>query len=394
MKQLFTGAHSADSSAPLAACREAGRRPVLAALLLLFFFTCSGRNEAIAEPESSELMLKFFELTEGRLAYTQIQGESRSISVIDFGTLEVRPLIATGIGEENPEYSPDGRKIAYDADMKGAKQIYVADADGTNQKRLTNGPASNESPSWSPDGTKILYQSTRQGGSDLVMMNADGSKPVVLIKNSNRNFTPRLSPRGDELLFASNADWPGYDVFVQDMNSKKILGLTKGGGSFLNPVWHPFGGGFVFSHAEGANAALWYAERGSADGIRISPPGAGRYVDPCFTKDGKLLFAVHENTPGKGDYQLEVSKLKTEPDGKLTAGPFTLVAPLKGVVRHPSFTPYPSIDTLAERLARRRVVSPPVPDSVTVSKEPPVPTSSPTPLLSPTATPTVKDTRS
>ena len=81
-------------------------------------------------------------------------------------------------------YSPDGTKIAFISTKGGGTpQIYVANADGSNVKQLTEG-SSNANPAWSPDGRKIIFSSNRgkknEGEYDLFVMNADGSNPQRL----------------------------------------------------------------------------------------------------------------------------------------------------------------------------------------------------------------------
>lgn len=78
-------------------------------------------------------------------------------------------------------YSPDGLRIAFISTKGGATpQIFVANADGSGVRQLTEG-SSNASPAWSPDGRKIIFSSNRgkknEGDYDLWVMNADGSNP-------------------------------------------------------------------------------------------------------------------------------------------------------------------------------------------------------------------------
>jgi Tol biopolymer transport system component len=74
-----------------------------------------------------------------------------------------------------PVYSPDGRKIVYEAEgTKGKPDIYVMNADGSDRVQLTNHRARDENPDWSPDGTQIAFYSERPGNAEIYVMNADG----------------------------------------------------------------------------------------------------------------------------------------------------------------------------------------------------------------------------
>ena len=62
-----------------------------------------------------------------------------------------------------PVFSPDGQKIAFTSTRDGNSEIYVMNADGTNQTRLTNNTAFDAWPSFSPDSQKIIFTSLRDG---------------------------------------------------------------------------------------------------------------------------------------------------------------------------------------------------------------------------------------
>ncbi|PYR64134.1 MAG: hypothetical protein DMF91_01305 [Acidobacteria bacterium] len=79
-----------------------------------------------------------------------------------------------------PDWSPDGRKIAFTTTRDGNLEIYLMNADGTGPTRLTNNTASDRGPKWSPDGTKIAFESNRDGNWEIYVMNAtDGSGQIT-----------------------------------------------------------------------------------------------------------------------------------------------------------------------------------------------------------------------
>jgi hypothetical protein len=66
-------------------------------------------------------------------------------------------------------------KIAFVSNRDGNFEIYVMNADGSKQKRLTNNPGFDGVPSWSPDGKEIAFASDRDRNHEIYVMNADGS---------------------------------------------------------------------------------------------------------------------------------------------------------------------------------------------------------------------------
>lgn len=95
----------------------------------------------------------------------------------------------------SPQYSPDGKQIVYMVKQTPAWQIAVANADGSNQRLLTQMDPldfvhpSNVAPVWSPDGKQILFLSDRNGKWEFFVMNADGSGTLQVLKNVTDQIT-------------------------------------------------------------------------------------------------------------------------------------------------------------------------------------------------------------
>jgi Tol biopolymer transport system component len=112
-------------------------------------------------------------------------------------------LIARNAAE--PAWSPDGELLAYSTgrDRNGqtcfeacqpSDEIYVANADGTSPRRLTNEKAEDSSPTWSPDGSRIAYVSDVSDPGDhaneIYVVDATGGEPERLTLNSVWDLEP------------------------------------------------------------------------------------------------------------------------------------------------------------------------------------------------------------
>jgi uncharacterized repeat protein (TIGR01451 family) len=128
-------------------------------------------------------------------------------------------LSGTGLLDEQPAWSPDGMKLAFittrdstvvtwDEWLQGQlvvktkllinKEVYVMNADGSSQIRLTNIMGNDDSPVWSPDGTRIAFRSDRDRNccdpsEQIWMMNGDGSNQVNLSNNQFGDHCPSWS---------------------------------------------------------------------------------------------------------------------------------------------------------------------------------------------------------
>ena len=113
-----------------------------------------------------------------------------------------RKVIASSQGEANPQFSPDGRRIAFSSDRSGITQIYVADRDGTNVLPLTSFSAGfTNAPRWSPDGKRIVFASLHNNNRELYTVSADGSSLRQLTRTSSNEGRPSWSRDGRWIYF-------------------------------------------------------------------------------------------------------------------------------------------------------------------------------------------------
>jgi hypothetical protein len=143
-------------------------------------------------------------------------------------------VLARGAG--SPAWSPDGRRIAFDRD----RDIYVVNADGSGQRRLTtitpDARSSFYNPVWSPDGQRIALTGWREGETGtnprIYVVGADGGELRMLTR---RGSQPAWSPDGQKLLFVSDRD--GLDaVFVMNADGSGQRRLTSPGPAIPMPV--------------------------------------------------------------------------------------------------------------------------------------------------------------
>lgn len=111
--------------------------------------------------------------------------------------------------------------IAFVSNRDGNAEIYVMNADGSGQTRLTNNfdGMSEDFPAWSPDGTKIAFVSNRDGNDEIYVMDADGQHQTRLTDNKAGDYYPEWSPDGQRIAFISDRDSERNDFKVCIMDA-------------------------------------------------------------------------------------------------------------------------------------------------------------------------------
>ncbi|MFC1716170.1 TolB family protein [Candidatus Poribacteria bacterium] len=137
-----------------------------------------------------------------KIAFASDRDGTNGIYVMNAEGQDIRRLTYSDIGSfvsSFPSWSPDGKRIAFRSYQDGNYEIYVMDADGSEQKRLTNSRPYNDHPFWSPDGKKIAFIAVRDGNAtqltsderrEIYVMNADGSeqKNLTTVVTQNQSY--------------------------------------------------------------------------------------------------------------------------------------------------------------------------------------------------------------
>lgn len=193
-----------------------------------------------------------------KLAFTSLRAGGFRIYVTNADGSNVRRLTDSTESEVQPVWSPDGTRIAYAKGFIGGcappsptcpgPDIYVTNADGSNERRLTDDRTGNNSPTWSPDSTKIAFASRRDGNGEINVMNADGSNRTNITNNPAMDIDPDWSPDGARIAFASTRSENhccgilNYEIYSMNPDGSRIQRLTDSPTvEHANPVWSPDG---------------------------------------------------------------------------------------------------------------------------------------------------------
>ena len=137
--------------------------------------------------------------------------------------------------------------ITFLSDRDGKRNIYVMNDDGSNVRRLTDTPLNVGSPRWSPDGSQIAFmmdlhttQPNKWQQYDVFVMNADGTQQRNLTQHPKQDGFPCWSPDGKYLVF-ERAEHTTLEIFVIELATRKIRQLTDFGLRIISELVLPMG---------------------------------------------------------------------------------------------------------------------------------------------------------
>ncbi|HWS98792.1 MAG TPA: protein kinase [Pyrinomonadaceae bacterium] len=160
--------------------------------------------------------------------------------------------------------------------------------DVSQARQITSGAAKFYGGAWTPDG-RLVYSSDVSGNRDLWVMNADGSNQKQLTSDSGTNFNQAVSPDGRYIVFVSDRKDGRHNIWRMEADGSNPRQLTDGNYD-RNPSFSPDGKWVVFTSMGAANPNLWRVPIDGGEPVKLSDKFS---VGPMVSPDGKMIACYY-----------------------------------------------------------------------------------------------------
>lgn len=221
----------------------------------------------------------------------------------------------------------DGERMTGTVESRGVKEIYTADYDGENQRRVTVNRTLNINPAWSPDARSLAYTSYRRGPPSIFVSHIYEGTIEEVTKSTGESWLPAWSPDGTRLAFTSTRDG-NSEIYVVNRDGSNVRRLTMHPGIDSTPTWSPTGTQIAFTSDRSGSPQIYLV---AADGLGpVQRLTSESYADrPTWSPApyNEIAFASR-NGPG---FDIKIIDVATRQVKQLTFG--------EGSNESPSYAP-------------------------------------------------------
>ena len=212
-------------------------------------------------------------------------------------------LISSTRNDSGPQFSPDGKRIAFMSERSGHLEIWVCDGDGSNAVQLTSfGGPEVSTLRWSPDGARIAFDSDAEGEYDIWVIGVNGGKPQRMTTDPANDGNPSWSRDGRWIYFDS-ARTGAQQVWKMPANGGEAIQVTHDGG--FAPL-ESADGRFLYYVKSLTDTSLWKMPLEGGQAVKVFE-GLSNYINLALL-DSKVVFVP---TPYRSGSSLQLFSFAT-----------------------------------------------------------------------------------
>ncbi len=234
--------------------------------------------------------------TVGKISFVSTRGINQQIYIMNAdGTNQYR-LTDGKYGENFASISPDGEKIAFVCAKDSPNDLYIMDSNGLNSKRLTFSEAGERYyyPSFSYDNSKIVFIMEAQNQLKLCVINSAGGGFEVIKSFTTEILYPSFSPDGSMIAFSMKENGLNKISIIQ-LPSKTVVDFISGSYNVNYPVFSPDGSKLAFTSDFDGDFEIFIRDLITGEIAKLTD---NSYHDtyPRFTPDGaRIIFSSRQS---------------------------------------------------------------------------------------------------
>jgi Tol biopolymer transport system component len=199
-----------------------------------------------------------------------------------------RPLLRTSGFDCNASFSADGKWIVFTSESGGSADVYLVDPGGSGLERVTDDPAYDDQGALSPDGKQLAFVSSSGTGSADIWVLDLQTKKAQNLTHAPGSFRPSWSPDGKRIVYRF---WSETEYGLRSMNLDDGSSTQLTSGFDNSPAWSPKGDLIVFTRLSEDDYDIYTIRPDGTDLKRLtSTPGNDAHF--MWSPDGKhILFS-------------------------------------------------------------------------------------------------------
>lgn len=263
----------------------------------------TGQLEAASDPAGSHPAG-----ASGQIAFYSHRDGNIEIYAMNADGSDQRRLTTNEFNDYSPAWSPDGSQIVFISDRDDPEadsctqscyyQLYIINADGSDERKLVGTDFSTLHPDWHPQGAQMSFDSEVNLQGDIYVINADGSDLSLLIEDG---FWADWSPDGSQLVFASRRDG-SIELYLANADGSDQRRLTQNDRFEVFPDWSPDGRRIAFTVLE--HRAIYILDVDGGHEQRLTQQGNAE--NPAWSPDGAWIAYQSSND---GDFEIYITNV-------------------------------------------------------------------------------------
>ena len=187
----------------------------------------------------------------------------------------------------SPDWSPDGKHLAYVSFESGRPQIFVHELATGQRTAVASYPGLNSAPNWSPDGRSLLVTLSRSGNAEIYRLDVDSRSLTRLTDHWGIDTEGAWHPDGEGLAFTSDRSG-GPQIYIKDSERASPRRVTFGGRYNARPRFSPDGEHIYYVHQRESGFHIARTELDSGDEQVLTRTGSDE--SPSIAPNGRMLI--------------------------------------------------------------------------------------------------------